>query len=120
VQVFSAGHAPLFFYSAAEDRFWEMEAHAPPLGILPILAGDPPVELNLGAGDLILLATDGFFEWEDASSEQFGSRRLETAVRTSRHLPAEEMIQKIYQDVLAFSAGTEQKDDLTAVVIKRI
>lgn len=120
VQVFSAGHAPLFFYSAADDRFWEMEAHAPPLGILPILAGDPPVEMSLGPGDLILLATDGFFEWENAAAEQFGSQRLETAVRASRHMAPEEMIQKIYQDVLAFAAGTEQKDDLTAVVIKRI
>lgn len=120
VQVFSAGHAPLFFYSAADDRFWEMEAHAPPLGILPILAGDPPAEMTLRTGDLILLATDGFFEWEDAAGEQFGSQRLEAAVRASRHLPPAEMIQKIYQDVLAFAAGTEQKDDLTAVVILRV
>jgi serine phosphatase RsbU (regulator of sigma subunit) len=120
VQVFSAGHAPLFFYSAAEDRFWEMDAHAPPLGILPMLAGDPPVEMTLAAGDLILLATDGFFEWENAGGEQFGSQRLEEAVRTSRHLAPEAMIQKLYESVLAFAGGTEQKDDLTAVIIKRV
>ena len=75
--------------------------------------------MTLSPGDIILLATDGFFEWEDAAGEQFGSQRLEMALRASRQLPAEDMIQKLYQDVLAFAAGTEQKDDLTAVVIKR-
>jgi serine phosphatase RsbU (regulator of sigma subunit) len=120
VQVYSAGHAPLFFYSATEDRFWEMDAHAPPLGILPVLAGDPPAEMTLQPGDLILLVTDGFLEWENAASEQFGSRRLETAVRESREFTPEAMIQKIHESVLGFAAGSEQKDDLTAVVIKRV
>lgn len=119
VQVFSAGHAPLFFYSAAEDRFWEMEAHAPPLGILPVLAGDPPANLSLKTGDLILLVTDGFFEWENAAGEQFGSKRLEEAVRAAHGSAPEEIIQKLYRSVLVFAAGSEQKDDLTAVVIKR-
>jgi serine phosphatase RsbU (regulator of sigma subunit) len=119
VEVYSAGHAPLFFYSAAEDRFWEMDAHAPPLGILPMLVGDPPAQMTLAPGDLILLVTDGFFEWENKAGEQFGSQRLEAAVRASRQLAPEAIIQKLYASVLAFAEGSAQKDDLTAVVIKR-
>lgn len=120
VQVYSAGHAPLFFYTAAEDRFWEMDAHAPPLGILPMLVGDAPADLTLQPGDLILLATDGFFEWENKDGEQYGSQRLEEAIRASRHLAPDAMIQELYKSVLAFAGGTVQKDDLTAVVIKRV
>jgi len=34
--------------------------------------------------------------------------------------PPEEIIAELYQAVLAFATGTKQKDDLTAVIIKRI
>ena len=43
-----------------------------PLGILPSFASDPPDTSQLHAGDLVLLATDGFFEWENDQGEQFG------------------------------------------------
>ena len=36
------------------------------------------------------------------------------------NLPPEEIIAELYQAVLAFANGTKQKDDLTAVIIKRI
>jgi serine phosphatase RsbU (regulator of sigma subunit) len=120
VQLFSAGHAPLYLFSASENRFWEMEAHATPLGILPVLAGDPPSTIAMKSGDLILLVTDGFFEWENASGEQFGSERVEKAVRGSQGMASEKIIERLYADVLAFAAGTSQKDDLTAVVIRRV
>ena len=35
VEMLSAGHGPLFFYSRPEDRFTTMNAHALPLGISP-------------------------------------------------------------------------------------
>jgi serine phosphatase RsbU (regulator of sigma subunit) len=69
---------------------------------------------------MVVLATDGFFEWEDASGEQFGFARLEQAVREARHLAPEEIIAEVYQAVKHFSGGTKQTDDLTAVVIKRV
>jgi serine phosphatase RsbU (regulator of sigma subunit) len=45
---------------------------------------------------------------------------LGEAVRKFCHLPPEEIIAELYQAVLAFANGTKQKDDLTAVVIKRV
>jgi hypothetical protein len=35
-------------------------------------------------------------------------------------MPASELIARLHQDVLTFSAGTPQADDLTAAVIKRL
>jgi serine phosphatase RsbU (regulator of sigma subunit) len=120
VELLSAGQGPLFVYSSARDSFEELVAHAIPLGLLPQLNADAPAVLNLQLGDMVVLATDGFFEWENADSEQFGFARLTQTIRESRHLPPEEIIAQLYKAVQAFANGTKQMDDLTAVVIKRV
>ena len=71
-------------------------------------------------GDVVLLVTDGFFEWTNRREEQFGIDRLcELALRVS-DLDAEQILARIRVEVTRFSEGTEQADDLTAVVIKRV
>jgi len=120
VELLSAGHGPLFVYSSARDTFVQFGAQAIPLGLLPELNSAEPLVLHLDEGDMVVLATDGFFEWEDASGEQFGLERLEQAVRKARHLAPEEIIAELYHAVKHFAAGTKQMDDLTAVVIKRV
>jgi serine phosphatase RsbU (regulator of sigma subunit) len=119
VELLSAGQAPLFVYSSATRNLQSMDAQAMPLGIMPALNSDPPAIISLQAGDLLLLITDGFFEWENASGEQFGVERLGDTVRRSSHLPPEEIIAELYKSVLTFANGARQLDDLTAVVIKR-
>jgi serine phosphatase RsbU (regulator of sigma subunit) len=119
VQLLSAGQGPLFVYWLREDRFDTMGGQALPLGISPRLISEPPLNLELQPGDLLVLATDGFFEWANAKNEQFGVERLEQAVRASRHLHPQEIISKIYRAVVEFSGGTKQQDDLTVVIIKR-
>ena len=119
VELLSAGHAPLFVYSSARDSFDQFAAHAVPLGLLPELNSDAPEILNLDVGDFVVLATDGFFEWEDVAGEQFGVERLTKVVREARDRPPEEIIAELYTAVQAFANGTKQIDDLTAVVIKR-
>jgi serine phosphatase RsbU (regulator of sigma subunit) len=119
VELLSAGHGPLFVYSSARDAFDEFAAQAIPLGLLPELNSSAPEILNLDLGDFVVLATDGFFEWENAAGEQFGVERLTNAVREARHRPPEEIIAELYNAVRTFVNGTKQMDDLTAVVIKR-
>ena len=119
VELLSAGHGPLFVYVFREDRFDEIWAQGPPLGISPYFISDPPRVLDLNTGDLLVLATDGFFEWANREGEQFGIKRLEEAIRLSKGRPPCELISDLYGTVVAFSEGTQQQDDLTAVVIKR-
>lgn len=119
VELLSAGHAPLFVYFLREDRFDTLGAQGPPLGIFANLRSDPSLILELKPGDLLVLATDGFFEWENAQGEQFGTKRLEEIIRASRELPSGDIISALHRAVVGFSGGTQQQDDLTAVVIKR-
>jgi serine phosphatase RsbU (regulator of sigma subunit) len=120
VELLSAGHAPLFLYTRKDDRFSMMEAHALPLGISDAFLSDPPHSLEMASGDLLLLATDGFFEWENALEEQFGHDRLAQTIRAVRDKSAAEIISSLHQEVLKFAGGTKQMDDLTAIVLKRV
>ncbi len=79
---------------------------------------DPQSRIHLDGGDLILLATDGFFEWENDRGEDFGVQRMENVIRASRDLAPAEIIARLYKAVIQFSNGTRQQDDLTAVLIK--
>jgi serine phosphatase RsbU (regulator of sigma subunit) len=119
VEMLSAGHGPLFLYTLREDRFDAMPAQGLPLGLMPELGSGPPVVLDLNPGDLLVLATDGFFEWANAQDEQFGEERMEDTIREARERPPAEIISALYKAVIEFSGGTKQDDDLTAVVIKR-
>jgi serine phosphatase RsbU (regulator of sigma subunit) len=120
VEMLSAGHGPLFVYSSTRDAFDQFEAQTIPLGILPELSSSAPLQLHLEPNDMIVLATDGFFEWENDKGEDFGVVRLTDTIRATRHLPPEQIIAEIYSAVKKFSNGTRQLDDLTAVVIKRV
>jgi serine phosphatase RsbU (regulator of sigma subunit) len=119
VELLSAGHGPLFVYWLREDRFDAMDSQGLPLGLIPEFTSEPPKLLDFGPGDLLVLTTDGFFEWANAKEEQFGVKRLEEAVRASRDKPPAEIISALYKAVIDFSDGTKQNDDLTAIVIKR-
>ena len=119
VELLSAGHGPLFRYFLGEDRFEKMDAQGLPLGISSVFSSDPSLILELNPGDLLVLATDGFYEWANEQGEQFGAKRLEETIRASREKSSGDIISALYRAVVDFSGGTKQQDDLTAVVIKR-
>jgi serine phosphatase RsbU (regulator of sigma subunit) len=79
----------------------------------------PATERCLEPGDLLVMVTDGFYEWEDPNGEQFGLSRLEAVIRKQRDRRAEEVIEQLRSAVASFCKGTKQMDDLTAVVLKR-
>ena len=119
LELLSAGHAPIFVYSSANQSFRILDAQALPLGILPDLWDAVPVKLSMQPGDIVLLVTDGFLEWENSAGEDFGSERLAATVRQFSDREPEVIIAELYDAVLKFAKGTQQKDDLTAVLIKR-
>jgi serine phosphatase RsbU (regulator of sigma subunit) len=119
VELLSAGHGPLFLYLLKHDCFEKMDAQGLPLGISASFDSDPALCLDLEHGDMLVLATDGFYEWANAQGEQFGAQRMEEKIRASKEKPPSEIISDVYRAVLEFSGGTEQKDDLTAIIIKR-
>ncbi len=120
VDLLSAGHGPLLLYTATDNRVQGFEAHGIPFGIFPTMPYGPAQKIRLAAGDLLVLLTDGFFEWENAADEDFGIARLQEAILAARNLPATQIISSLHEAVVRFADGTRQLDDLTAVVVKRL
>ena len=119
VKVLSAGHGPILCYRHATNKLENFEAQGIPLGMIAGITYEDSRLKCLKAGDMIVLVTDGFYEWENPESEEFGLDRLKDTIRQARDCSADEVIARLVAAVKNFSRGTEQKDDLTAVVLKR-
>ncbi len=115
----SGGHGPLLLFRAADEQVTEFSATALPLGVMPGITCEAATPVVFEPGDMMALVTDGFFEWMGPDNEQFGMSRLKDVLRHGKHLPAAELIQTLYRNVVRFGAGTIQGDDLTAVIIKK-
>jgi serine phosphatase RsbU (regulator of sigma subunit) len=120
VELLSAGHGPILVYSTENQSLNFLGAQALPLGIFPDLWEAVPIKIHMSPGDIVILLTDGFFEWENKDGEQYGTERLAAAVRQFSDREPEMIIAELYDSVVRFSQGTLQQDDLTAVLIKRL
>jgi serine phosphatase RsbU (regulator of sigma subunit) len=119
VEILSAGHGPILWYRHATDELESLEAQGIPLGMIAEVGYEQALVRQLAPNDMIVLVTDGFYEWENPSGEEFGLQRLESVIHQSHDVSAEEVIARVRSAVESFCKGTEQKDDLTAVVLKR-
>lgn len=117
--LYSAGHAPMFMYVAAENRLIVFDADQPPLGMQLGQTDSQARHIVLAPNDMLVLVTDGFFECRNPAGEMLGSDRLGKAIESHHALSAADLIRRLYDDLLEFCQGTEQADDITAVVIQR-
>jgi sigma-B regulation protein RsbU (phosphoserine phosphatase) len=118
VRYASAGQGPILFYDRSADAFQESNATDLPLGILEGTDFAQQVRRPLGPGDVLAIATDGFFEACDPAGEQFGTERICRVLRDSRDLPAADMIESLRLAVEQFTRSAPQADDLTAIIVK--
>jgi serine phosphatase RsbU (regulator of sigma subunit) len=119
LSLYSAGHAPMYLYVAANDRVEMFDADQPPLG-MKLGEGDSHARIiPMAPGDSLVLITDGFFECANATGEMLGMKRLGEAIGKHHALSADKLISSLSDGIKEFSQGVPQADDVTAVVIKR-
>jgi serine phosphatase RsbU (regulator of sigma subunit) len=131
-----AGHPPPIVFSAANDRFMEVDRERcisfPPLGTLPsksvvdwhrsksVLGFKERYELNkwtlMGSGDILLLFTDGLQE-HARGDESYFPERLEQTIRGAKHLSAIDIVHAVLDDLRTFA---DPADDVSLVVIKKL
>jgi PAS domain S-box-containing protein len=119
LHVYSAGHGPILYYDASEGRTAAWDSDTFPLGMFSPMNAGPSRCRAMEPGDMLLLTTDGFFEWENPEGEQYGIERLGRFLEQHRGSTPETIIRALHDDVRAFACGTAQMDDVTAVIIKR-
>ena len=115
----SAGQAPLLFYDAVSGAVHNWDADDLPLGIMSGVTFDTPRNVDFASGDVLVLTTDGFFEWANPRGEQYGTTRMVDFLKANHALAPQAFIDELYKAVLVHAEGTEQGDDLTAVVIRK-
>jgi serine phosphatase RsbU (regulator of sigma subunit) len=120
LELLSAGHGPLLFFLAAEHRIRSYDAQGLPLGLMRHSAYSSPQILRFARGDILAIVTDGFVEWSNSKGEEFGQKRLRSAISANRHRPAAEIISELYASVLSFAGSAPQLDDLTVLIVKRV
>jgi serine phosphatase RsbU (regulator of sigma subunit) len=119
VKILSAGHGPILWYDHGANKIESLEAQGIPLGMIAGVPYGEAKERDFAPGDMLVLVTDGFYEWENPDGIEFGLSRLEDVIRESRDASAEDVIVRLRSAVEKFCQGTEQKDDLTAVILRR-
>jgi serine phosphatase RsbU (regulator of sigma subunit) len=89
----------------------------PPIGIRD-RATFPQTSHPLAPGDSIIFYSDGVTEAVNVGSDQFGNERLLASIRPQSG-SVRELTRGLAADVATFSAGCEQRDDITVVAFCR-
>jgi len=115
----SGGQGPILHFCAAQGECVAHKATSFPMGAMPLAKLRPAVEISLAPGDILVLLTDGIYEYEDAAGAQFGVQRVEQVLREHHHRDSASLAGCLLQTVRAFAQGAPQDDDVTMVLLKR-
>jgi serine phosphatase RsbU (regulator of sigma subunit)/ligand-binding sensor protein len=111
----NAGHNPPVIFRG--DQIIFLEEGGIPLGIVPGSLYDEG-KAQLASGDVLLFYTDGVTEAMNQEKDIFGVGQLINVVQQNLAMDAQSLIDVIYDEVIKFSAGEPQSDDLTLIVLK--
>jgi len=114
----SAGHLPPIVIRETGDVVY-LEEGGLPFGAFAE-STYPEGWVELRAGDVMLLYTDGAIEAQSPDGDEFGRDRLTEALAACRHLPARQIRTELVRVIRAFTGLDEFADDLTFVVLRRI
>ena len=121
VELISAGHGPTLLYRIVSGQISTFGGDGMPLGLDAAECYGPHTKLKMEVGDVLLLLTDGFIEWQRKSdNEQFGDERLCQTLSGCASCDAKSILDVIDSAVSSFVAGAPQLDDTTAVAIRRV
>lgn len=95
-----------------------LDAGGPVLGVLPEAAYQEGV-VELQAGDVLALYSDGVTEAMNGQDEEFGEERLIELLRSFADLPPEEMAASLLAEISSFAGGEfRRQDDLTLILLR--
>ncbi len=119
----SAGHNPMILYRGKSKETFYLNPSGFPVGIRlpdPNLFGEriQADRIRLHPDDVLVLYTDGITEAMNPQRELYGEERFLNAIRKYGHQDVVEFVKSVKDDILEFTGGYEQNDDITLVAIK--
>ncbi len=114
----SAGHNPPYVLRASGALETIDLAGGIPLGLFdgrPYTGGS----VQLAPEDALFLYTDGVPEANNAALDDFTDERLASSLRAAGSLPCREILDCITRELLNFTDGAPQSDDITMLSLRR-
>src|SRR5580692_5218160 len=110
----NAGHEPpvLLRKTATGHRPVALEPTGPVIGMLRKSCFQENV-VSLAPGDLLVAYTDGLCETLNHRGEEWGFRRLMTAIHACSYRRARDIVERILETAETFAGGCPQHDDMT-------
>ena len=113
-----AGHDPALVYDPLTDQFDELRGPGLALGVDKEFIYSTQQQGDLKPGQIIALITDGIWEECNQDREMFGKDRLKKIIRENSGRTSGEILEKVFHEHRTFTAGVENKDDITLVIVK--
>jgi sigma-B regulation protein RsbU (phosphoserine phosphatase) len=116
IEICNAGHCPPVLFAKGETL--TIAANSLPLGLF--CAGEyPSRRMRLGAGDYLILYTDGLTEARSKCDQEYTIERLTKTLKNCYGLPTQAVASTCLGDLQDFLEGAPKSDDLTLMVIRR-
>ncbi len=115
----SGGQAPILQFRAAEGTCAEFLPTSFPLAAMPLQSLRPAATIEMAPGDILVLLTDGIYEFRNAGGEPYGEQRVRDLVGLHHATTMAELSALLLASVRAFAGGAPQEDDMTVVLVKR-
>ena len=116
----SGGQGPLLHFHAADGM---CDVHPPttaPLGAMLQVSLRQPRAINMAAGDVFALLSDGVYEYCNAEEQEFGEQRVAEFLRRHHGEPMARLRDRLLGELRHFGRGAPQLDDISIVLIRRL
>ena len=115
----SGGQGPIMHFHAASGEYDWHPASTFPLGYMNQTQLSPATEIVMQPGDILGLISDGIYEYENASGEQFGEERLASVVSAHDAGDMQSLVKEILEATRKHGGPVPQADDITIVLVHR-
>ena len=120
IRYHSGGQGPILHFRAAQRRCDWYRPTTFPVGILEIDEPGEARQLEMAPGDILVLLSDGIYEFENRQGAQFGEERVARLLEYHHRLPAAELARQILSATFEHGEGVAQEDDITLVLVRRL
>ncbi len=119
-QYFSAGHGPTLVIRAGKGTVERLSAQSIPLGIEVPLNLDEAISIQLEAGDIVAMFSDGCYEAKNEEGEAFGLERVIALLKKNQGKTVNDLIKLLQQTITEYTGRESQVDDMTMLLLKRV
>lgn len=120
--LFNAGHLPPYKISGNSNELFKIRRHGITLGAVDDISqdmGETEVVFDFNKNDKLVFYTDGVSEAMNSGKKEYGFEKLENFLNSNANKSPVELMNLLIKDVNTFTSDTEQKDDMSIMVLGR-